>query len=187
MLLKTNLCAWHTVRPSKPKCQSLEQRKVYCRAKQGEYVAYAQKLRITQWFSGKSSYRQNLGWGLQGVTFFWLVAGEVTGQCSSNLVLSLKLSTSIWMGTLVPAEELKGIIIMYISCGETRTRSCPKAALLFLLSLTSLISNSLNLTFRTQGRWRRLNEACFLLSRNKEHRKAFVPRRAPQSPGQFEL
>ena len=32
-----------TVRPNKPKCQSLEQRKIYCRAKQGEQAVHAQK------------------------------------------------------------------------------------------------------------------------------------------------
>ena len=40
--LLTSSCAQHTVRPNKQKCQSLEQRKVYCKAKQGEQVARAQ-------------------------------------------------------------------------------------------------------------------------------------------------
>ena len=30
------LCAWHTVRPNKPKHQSLELRKIYCRVMQGD-------------------------------------------------------------------------------------------------------------------------------------------------------
>ena len=37
------LITWHTVRPNKLKRPSLEQRKVYCRAKQGERLARAQK------------------------------------------------------------------------------------------------------------------------------------------------
>ena len=35
--------------------------------------------------------------------------GEVTGRCSRNLVLSLKLPSSTWVGALVPVEELKDI------------------------------------------------------------------------------
>lgn len=56
-------------------------------------------------------YRQNLGWtgGLQGVCFSsnWLV----TRQHSRNLVLSLKLAPTTWMGVLVLAEEPKDIIM----------------------------------------------------------------------------
>ena len=37
----------------------------------------------------------------------WLVMR----QCSRNLVLSLKSPSSTWMGTLVPAEELNGILL----------------------------------------------------------------------------
>ena len=36
VLTTPSLCSWCTVRPNKLKLQSLEQRKVYCRAKQGE-------------------------------------------------------------------------------------------------------------------------------------------------------
>ena len=32
--------------------------------------------------------------------FFWLVGGEVTGWCSRNLVLNLKLTPSTWLGGL---------------------------------------------------------------------------------------
>ena len=38
MLLNESLCARRTVRPNKLKCWSLEQRKVYCRPEQGEWV-----------------------------------------------------------------------------------------------------------------------------------------------------
>ena len=51
---------------------------------------------------------------------------------------------------------------------------------LFLYPLPSIISNCLNLPFRTQGRWRRLNEACILQIRNGEHR-TYSYSRAPQS------
>ena len=39
----------------------------------------------------------------RGIAFFWLAGGEVTGWCSRNLALSLKLS-SFWLKALVPAE-----------------------------------------------------------------------------------
>ena len=39
--------------------------------------------------------------------------------------------------------------------------------------------------FGTQGRFRRL-KAFFLQTRNRGHRKAFVPRKAPQDPRQFQ-
>ena len=67
------------------------------------------------------------------VTFFSLVGGEVTGWCFRSLshqpgsdqsgvcvlVLSLKLPSSTWVGTLVPVEELKDMyqIVMYIPRG----------------------------------------------------------------------
>ena len=37
--------------------------------------------------------------------------GEVPGRGSRNLVLSWKLPSSAWLGALVPAEELKGIVM----------------------------------------------------------------------------
>ena len=53
-------------------------------------------------------------------TFFWLVGGEVAGRYFRNLVLSRKLPSSLWVGALVPIEELNDIII-YINWGGTRT------------------------------------------------------------------
>ena len=58
-----------------------------------------------------------------------MIGGEVTGQCSRNLILSLKLPSSTWVGALVLTEELKNIVL-YISCGGTC--ALPLAALLFL-------------------------------------------------------
>ena len=43
LVTKQSSCPQGTVRPNKPKHLSLEQRKVYFRAKQGEQVAHAQK------------------------------------------------------------------------------------------------------------------------------------------------
>ena len=57
---------------------------------------------------------------------------------------------------------------------------------LFLYPHHSLISNCLNLLFGTQGRSRRLNEAYFLQTRNRGHRKDLYSR-AQQSPAQFQF
>ena len=61
VLLNPSSCAWCTVRPNKLKCFSLEQRKAYC---EENGTAYVQKAETTQWFSGKSFYRQILEEGL---------------------------------------------------------------------------------------------------------------------------
>ena len=52
VLLNPSSRAWHTVRSSKPKGQSLERKMVYYWTKQGERVASVQ--RNPRWFSGKS-------------------------------------------------------------------------------------------------------------------------------------
>ena len=130
LLLNTSLCARRTVRPNKLKCGSLEQRKVYSQVKQGKRVACAKKPELPdgfQWEVLKGKFRVRLA---GCVTFFWLPGGEVTGWCSRNLMLSLKLPSSTWVGTLVPAEEFKGIII-YIFLQEEQGPS-PKSVLLFL-------------------------------------------------------
>ena len=56
------------------------------------------------------------------------------------LVLSLKLSSSTWMGTLIPAEELRDVyqIVMHMPYGGVRPRS---NAVLFFLSVFSPSSN----------------------------------------------
>ena len=69
-----------------PNCQSLEQRKFYCRAMQEKYVAHAHNHPDSPGLGGKRT------WAKPGVraagyeTFFWLVGDEVTGWCSRNLV-----------------------------------------------------------------------------------------------------
>ena len=59
--LNTSSCALHTVSLNKLNCQSLEQRKVYCRASQGEGGLCSKQPKLSSGFSGKSFYRQNLG------------------------------------------------------------------------------------------------------------------------------
>lgn len=53
-------CAQGMVSPNKPKCQSLEQRKVYCWTKQGEWVTCIQKTRTPPWLS-KRGFRDSVG------------------------------------------------------------------------------------------------------------------------------
>ena len=50
----------------------------------------------------------------------WWWGNRAGEWSSSNTVLSLKLPSSTWVGALVPAEELKDIVI-YIPWGGTRT------------------------------------------------------------------
>ena len=96
-------------------------------------------------------------------------------------MLSLKLLPSIWMGALVPAEELKDIVSVY----SLKRNQDPAPRLhysfltappLFLHSLPSLISNYLNLPLGTLGRSWRLNEAYFLQTRNRGLRKGLYLR-----------
>lgn len=61
---------------------------------------------------------------------FLLIGGsEVTGQCSRNLLLSLKLPTSPWMGALSSVEKLKDMV-MYtlLHTSPVTAASCPPLA-----------------------------------------------------------
>ena len=111
--------------------------------------------------------------------FFWLIGGAVTGWCSRDPVLSLKLPSSTWVSALVLAEELKDSAV-YITWGGTRTLP-PRSLCCFLIvptsfphSLPSLISNCLNLPFGTQGRSKSWNKTYFLQTRNGELGKVYT-------------
>ena len=121
-------------------------------------------------------------------TFFWLVGGEVTGRCSRNLVLSLKLPSSIWAGTFVPTEELKDIV-MYIPWRGTRTLPHHWTIVSLLLLLCFCIPSlpwwatiwifPLELK-EGQGGW-----SHFPTDKKWGTWKGFVPRRAPYGPAPF--
>ena len=114
------------------------------------------------------------------------VGGEAAELCSRNLVFSLKLPSSTWVGDSSSVEELKDTVT-HISLSRNQDpvwRLFHHLFLLFLYSLPSLISNCLNPPFGTQGKSRRLNEAYTLQIRNGEH-TADLYSRAPQSPAQF--
>ena len=82
---------------AKLKGQTLEQRKVYCKAKQREQVTHAPKPQTLQRFLGKSMFIGKIpSGGCRYVTVLWLVSGEVIGRCSRNLLFNLKLPSSTW-------------------------------------------------------------------------------------------
>ena len=126
------------------------------------------------------------GW----VTFFWLVGGEIAGQCSRTLNhehsgfrqsgvspcscyhlheghISSFRSTQRW-GYIYPFGRSQDPAPKLHSCFWTDSP-------LLLHPLLPLISKCLNLPFGTQGRSRRLNKAYFLQIRNRGHRKDMYP------------
>ena len=62
----------YTVKLNKPKHQSLEQRKVYSRAKQGELVTNAQNTQIPQWFWGRKYSKFEVTDHTVWLSFDWL-------------------------------------------------------------------------------------------------------------------
>ena len=103
-----------------------------------------------------------------------------TGPGSSSYGQYIQLTSPTLWGFQSLQKSSK--ILLSISL-EGEPGHCPKASLLFLLTvspltlhpLPSLISNCLNLLFGIQGRSRRRTEAYFLLPRNGRHRKVLVP------------
>ena len=99
------------------------------------------------------------------VIFFGLVGGEIVGWCSRNLVLSLKLPSSLWARALVPLEKFEDIFV----CGslEEEPGLCFIAALLLhSFSFVSAspyfpINNCLNIPFGTQGKSRKLKSLTY--------------------------
>ena len=54
--------------------------------------------------------------------FFWLVGGEATELCSRNLVFSLKLPSSTWVGAPVLWKNSKTLLCIFLRVG-TRSLS----------------------------------------------------------------
>ena len=125
--------------------------------------------------------------------FFWLVGGEVSGSqhhqpSDSNWSeilhafrqYAMNRTSSTWWGFQYLQNSSK-IPCVYPLRGNQdpapRLHYCfLTAPPLSLHPLPSLISNCLNLPFGTQERSGRLDEAYFLQTRNRGHRKASVPR-----------
>ena len=100
------------------------------------------------------------GEGRRIATFFGLVGVETMGWCSRNLVLSLKLPSSLWASALVPLEKFKDIFVC-VSLEEEPGLYFIAALLLHSFSFVSAsphfpISNCLNLPVGTQGKSRKL-------------------------------
>ena len=83
-------CAWHTVRPNKPKHQNLEHRKVYCKVQQIKEngVTHGLKTRTLHDLGERVFIGKIWGKSAGCVTFLWLVGGEVTGWCSGISIMS---------------------------------------------------------------------------------------------------
>ena len=84
--LNTSLCAWHRVRPNRPKYCSLEQRKIYHRAMQGdEWLMPPKPLNSPKGFCKaflKARWRRGFtGYVISSCTILWLVDSEVTVWC----------------------------------------------------------------------------------------------------------
>ena len=115
-----------------------------------------------------------LGVKAAGCDFLLIGWWEITVQCSRNLVLSLKLPSSISVPALVPRRPQRCCYVYSL-----RKNQDPAPGLLYcfliilpllLLPLPSQINKCLNLSFGIQERSRRLNEAVFLQTRNQGHR-----------------
>ena len=105
-------------------------------------------------------------------------------------MLSLKFPSSIWMGALVLAEELRGNCYVYpLRRNQGSALSLHYCFLtappLFLHSLPSLVGNCLNLPFRTLRKSRRLKP--FSYKHEPGLGKAFVPGKAPKGPACFQF
>ena len=128
---------------------------------------------------GTSLYKQNLGWGPQGVWLssdrWWGNRAEVHESCAQPGV-----TTSTWVDAFsscgktqrycfVYTFQRNGELVLWLQyCFLT-------ASPLFLHPLPPLMSSCLNLPFRTQGRSRRLNETYYLQMKNRGPRKALCP------------
>ena len=138
----------------------LEQKKFYWRAKQGEWAAHAQKAWTPDGFQGRVFIGKILREGCRVhdvslIGWWWGNRAVLQESCAQSEVTILHLS-----GDLSFCRRTQRYIVMYILRGGTRTllhlHFCfLSAPPLFLHSLPSLISNCLNLSFRTQVRSRR--------------------------------
>ena len=194
--------AWFPVRPNKPKQQSLEQRKVYCRASAKENGQLMLKRpKLSDGFQGRIFKGDTWGKGCRGHTFLLMgwwwgkrvmrnlhhpLPGSIHSGISAR-VLSIKSTSFTGLGPLFLENNLKACFRSLCLSLEEEVGFCFITALCFLTtfnsflhSLTFLISNCLKLLFVTQGKPRRPKPFC--KSKRWGHRTTFVPRRVQQSP-----
>ena len=107
LLFDSSPCAWVTVRPDKSKCPNLEQRRVYCRAKQGEQGGLCSKDQNSQIISKEEFLQAKFGVRAAGwVTFLlrgWWWGNRVILQESFS---QPEIAILTWVGALVPVEQL---------------------------------------------------------------------------------
>ena len=113
-------------------------------------------------------------------TFFRLVGDEVTGWCSRNLVLSLKLPSSTWVGGGLSSYR-RTQRSCYVYSLRRNQNPAPRlhycfltASPLFLHPLPSLMSRCLNQLFGIQGRSSWLNEPYFLQIETEDTEKICI-------------
>ena len=123
ILLNASLCAWYTVKPNKPKHQSLEQRK----SQTGRAGSSCSRDLNSQMVL-KRVLGQNVGWRLHDV---WLL----TAWCSTSPVLSLKFPSSTCVEASVPAEDLKNTVYNPWGGAGTLFHHCTIVSWLLLLCL----------------------------------------------------
>jgi len=98
-------------------------------------------------------------------------------------VLCRKLMSSAWVGALVPAEELRDMLLPISQEGtKTLLHNCLlPVPPLFLYSLPSPSSNCLNLPFETRGRSRRLKPSPYK-QKTGDSQKDFCTQEGPKGP-----
>ena len=122
---------------------------------------------------------------------FRLVGGEITGQCSRNLVLSLKLPSSTWVGALVPTENSKVLLCIFLRRNQD---PAPQLHYLFL-DCSSFVSAFPSFPDKQLfesvlwNSWKVKEAEWILFPTNKKWgtQKGFVPGRAPQGPAPFHI
>ena len=111
---------------------------------------------------------------------------EVRQQCSRTLVLSLKLSSSTWVGGPLLLQNSK--VFCYVYSLRRNQDPAPQlhycfltAPLLFLSSLRFLVSNCLNLPFETWGKVKEDEQSLYPIDKKRGTQKEFISGRAPQN------
>ena len=91
VLSNPNSWIWCTVKSNNCKLYSVEQRKICCRAKQGEQAAHAEETLLNSKMVFKEEFLKVTFWGrvyqkaVEYVIFFWLVGSDLIGWRSRNL------------------------------------------------------------------------------------------------------
>ena len=104
------------------KHQNLEQRKVYCRAKQGERGGSCSKDLKSLTVFREEFLKAEFGVRAAGCgTFFWLVGDEVTRWCSRTCA-QLEVTILHLGGSLSSCRRIQIYVVMYIPRGGSRTQ-----------------------------------------------------------------